>query len=68
MAYLYVLDRKGKSMSALLTSLGSVVTQVFSWLPDMFDTIVDTPLLLLAVGISITGVVIGMAIGIFKRV
>ena len=55
-------------MSSLLTSLGSVVTAVFGWLPDMFDTIVDTPLLLLAVGISITGVVIGMAIGIFKRV
>ena len=55
-------------MSALLTSLTSVVTKVFDWLPTMFDTIVDTPLLLLAVGISITGVVISMAIGIFKRV
>lgn len=55
-------------MSALLTSLGTVLTQIFAWIPELFDAIVANDLLLLAVGVSVTGIVISMAIGIFKRV
>lgn len=50
-------------MSALLTTLGLVVTQVFTWIGTICTTIVDTPLLLLTTGF----LVLGGAIGIFGR-
>lgn len=50
-------------MSALLTTLGLVVTQVFTWVGTICTTIVDTPLLLLTTGF----LVLGGAIGIFGR-
>lgn len=50
-------------MSELLTDLGLVVTQVMSWVGDVAQAIVDTPLLLLTTGF----LVLGGAIGIFGR-
>lgn len=50
-------------MSSLLTELGLVVTQVFSWVGTVATTIVSTPLLLLTTGF----LVLGGAIGIFGR-
>lgn len=50
-------------MSALLTDLGTVVTQVMSWVSDVATTITSTPLLLLTTGF----LVLGGAIGIFGR-
>ena len=50
-------------MSDLLTTLGLVVTQVFSWVGTVASTIVDTPLLLLTTGF----LVLGGAVGIFGR-
>lgn len=50
-------------MSALLTELGTVVTQVFSWVSTVASTIVSTPLLLLTTGF----LVLGGAVGIFGR-
>lgn len=38
------------TMSSLLTDLGTVVTQVVSWVGDVASTIVQTPLLLLTTG------------------
>lgn len=50
-------------MSSLLTDLGTVVTQVMTWVGNVASTIVDTPLLLLTTGF----LVLGGAIGIFGR-
>ena len=51
------------AMSALLTSLGTIVTQVFAWIGTICDTIVSEPLLLLTTGF----LVLGGTIGIFGR-
>lgn len=51
------------TMSSLLTDLGTVVTQVFSWVATVAETIVSTPLLLLTTGF----LVLGGAVGIFGR-
>lgn len=50
-------------MESLLTSLSSVVTQVFTWIGTIASTIVNTPLLLITTGF----LVLGGAIGIFGR-
>ena len=50
-------------MSELLTELGLVVTQVFTWVGTICTTIVGQPLLLLTTGF----LVLGGAIGIFGR-
>lgn len=51
------------AMSNLLTDLGAIVTSVFSWVGDVADTVVSTPILLLTTGF----LVVGGAIGIFGR-
>lgn len=51
------------TMSSLLSDLGLVVTQVFTWVGTIATTIVSTPLLLLTTGF----LVLGGAIGIFGR-
>lgn len=49
------------TMSSLLTSIGSVFTQVISWAGSVGSTITNSPLLLLAcVGIPLCGVGVGM--------
>lgn len=50
-------------MEALLTSLATIVTQVLTWVGNVANTIVSTPILLLGVGFF----VLGGAIGIFGR-
>lgn len=51
------------SMSSLLTDLGSVATQVFSWVGEVATTITTTPILLLTTGF----IVVGGSVGIFGR-
>lgn len=51
------------TMASLLSDLGTVVTQVFSWVVTVATTITTTPLLLLTTGF----LVLGGAIGIFGR-
>lgn len=51
------------TMSSLLTDLGTVVTQMTSWVSTVAGTIVNTPILLLATGIF----VFGAAVGLFGR-
>lgn len=51
------------TMAELLTDLGTVVTQVMTWVGNVATTITDTPLLLLTTGF----LVLGGAIGIFGR-
>ena len=55
-------------IALLLSKIGDVVTWIFGKIPTMLDAIVDNDLLLLAVGVAITGTVIAVAISIFKRV
>lgn len=50
-------------MADLITSLGPVVTEVFSVVGDVANTIVSTPILLLTTGFMI----VGGAVGIFGR-
>lgn len=54
---------EANTMSSLLSDLGLVVTQVFTWVGTIATTIVSTPLLLLTTGF----LVLGGAIGIFGR-
>lgn len=54
---------EGSTMSALLTELTTVGTQVLSTVGDVADTIVSNPLLLLTCGFLF----IGGCIGIFGR-
>ena len=54
---------EGNAMSALLTELATVVTEVLGWVVDVADTIVGTPILLLTTGF----LVLGGAVGIFGR-
>lgn len=51
------------TMSSLLTDLGTVVTQVMTWVGTIATTIVSTPILLVTTGF----LVLGGAIGIFGR-
>lgn len=51
------------TMSNLLTELGTVVTQVLTWVGSVADTIVSTPILLLTTGF----LVLGGSVGIFGR-
>lgn len=51
------------AMEALLTSLATIVTQVFEWVGDVATTITGDPLLLLTTGF----LVLGGAVGIFGR-
>lgn len=41
---------EGNTMASLLSTLGTVVTQVMTWVGTVASTIVDTPLLLLTTG------------------
>lgn len=50
-------------MAALLADLGTIVTQIFTWVGTVASTIVSTPYLLLTTGF----LVLGGAVGIFGR-
>lgn len=44
-----------------LTALGTIFTQIMTWVGDLVGTISEEPLLLLPVGIFVVGAVIGLA-------
>lgn len=50
-----------ENVSTSLVTLGQVYTQLMSWIGTVVSTIAEEPLLLLPVGIFITGAVIGLA-------
>lgn len=50
-------------MSTLLSDLGTVVTQILTWVGNVATTITSTPILLLTTGF----LVLGGAVGIFGR-
>lgn len=47
-------------MSSLLTDLGTVVTQVLTWVGNVVNTIVDNPYLLLTTGVLMLGAAVGI--------
>lgn len=51
------------TMAQLLQELGTVVTQVLTWVGNVASTIVNTPILLMTTGF----LVLGGAVGIFGR-
>lgn len=53
----------GGGMADLLSELGTVVTQVLTWVGNVATTIVSTPILLMTTGF----LVLGGAVGIFGR-
>lgn len=48
------------AMQALLTDLGTVVTQVLDWTVESATTIVENPLLLMTTGVLMLGAAIGI--------
>lgn len=44
-----------------LEALGTIFTQIMTWVGNLVTTISDQPLLLLPVGIFVVGAVIGLA-------
>jgi len=44
-----------------LEALGTIFTQIMTWVGNLVTTIADQPLLLLPVGIFVVGAVIGLA-------
>lgn len=42
------------AMETLLTNMGSVVTQMFSWLGEVVDIIVEKPILFLGFAVGLT--------------
>ncbi len=54
---------EGVTMTTLLSDLALVVTQVFTWVGTVAETVTTTPILLLTTGF----LVLGGAVGIFGR-
>lgn len=51
------------TLSTYLTSLGTIVTQMFTWVGNVGSAIVSDPVLLFSLGVFATGA----AVGIFGR-
>lgn len=54
---------EGNTIATYLTTLGSIVTQMFSWVGDVGTAILADPVLTFSLGIFATGA----AVGIFGR-
>ena len=47
-------------LSTLLTNIGTIVTQILTWVGNVCETIVSTPLLYLSLGFFVIGGVCGL--------
>lgn len=47
-------------MSAMLTTIGEVVTSAMGWLGEVATTITSTPLLLLSLSVTFVGLAVGL--------
>lgn len=50
-----------------LTTLGTIFTQIMTWVGSLVSTIASQPLLLIPVGIFVVGAVIGLASRLIGR-
>lgn len=48
------------TLSTLLTNIGTIVTQILTWVGNVCETIVSTPLLYLSLGFFVIGGVCGL--------
>lgn len=48
------------TISTLLTNIGTIVTQILTWVGDVCSTITSTPLLYLSLGFFVIGGVCGL--------
>lgn len=53
--------------SSGLTTLGTIFTQIMTWVGSLVTTIAGEPLLLIPVGIFVVGAVIGLASRLIGR-
>lgn len=51
---------EGTAMTAFLTSVGEIVTQILSWIPDVTAVIIADPFLLFTVGFLAVGGAVGL--------
>lgn len=51
------------AMTEFLTSIGSVVTQLVTWVGQVASTVISTPILLFSTGVF----ALGAAVGLFRR-
>ena len=57
----------GGSATTGLEALGTIFTQIMSWMGDLVNTIISKPILLIPVGIFVVGAVIGLASRLIGR-
>jgi len=62
-AAMVLMEEEPTPMASLLTTLGSIVTQMFTWVGNVGSAIVADPILTFSIGIFATGA----AVGIFGR-
>ena len=58
---------EGGSTTTGLEALGTIFTQIMSWMGDLVTTIANKPILLIPVGIFVVGAVIGLASRLIGR-
>lgn len=51
---------EGTAMTAFLTSVGEIVTQILGWIPDVTAVIIADPFLLFTVGFLAVGGAVGL--------
>lgn len=61
--YNLILTSSNTDLSGFLTNMGTIVTQVLSWVTDVANTILSSPPLYVTMGLLL----LGGAIGIFGR-
>lgn len=54
------------AMETLLVSIGTLFSQVVTWLGEVFTMIVSTPILLVFIGLTLVGVVVTFAKRLIK--
>ena len=58
---------EGGSATTGLEALGTIFTQIMTWMGDLVNTIISKPILLIPVGIFVVGAVIGLASRLIGR-
>lgn len=57
----------GSATTTGLEALGTIFTQIMTWMSDLVTTIISKPILLIPVGIFVVGAVIGLASRLIGR-
>ena len=58
---------EGGSATTGLEALGTIFTQIMTWMGSLVETIINKPILLIPVGIFVVGAVIGLASRLIGR-